>query len=206
MNEPNDILIYPRGTLRTSCDHVNCDNDEFIQAYFKSHKTVIIELADRLRTTLDAVPFGVGLAANQIGWHEIPMAYIDPKDPKILAEPVFILFPRILEKEDPIEVNEGCLSLPGANESLIRYENVVVEFYDLDAKKTKVAVNGFLAQIFQHEIDHLNGICFVDHLSPMKQQMCQKKVAKKFRLKGPDTFQWNPSMIQRAPKKANSSE
>lgn len=196
MSNPRDILIYPRGTLKTSCDHINCQDPEFIQNFYITRKNEIIELADALRNTLEAVPFGVGLAANQIGWHEIPMAYLDPKDPKVLGEPLFILFPRILEKEDPQIVDEGCLSLPGAREKVQRFQDLTVEFYDLDAKKMTVAVQGFLAQIFQHEIDHLNGICFVDHLSPMKREMCCKKVYKKLHIKKPEQFQWNPSQLK----------
>lgn len=198
MSNPRDILIYPRLPLKSPCDNVGVTDEEFIQGFFKSHKDQIIELADALRTTLDAVPFGVGLAANQIGWHEIPMAYLDPRNKEILEEPLFILFPKVLEQEDPIEVSEGCLSLPGANERLTRYNDIVVEFYDLDAKKITVSVQGFLAQIFQHEIDHLNGICYVDHLSPMKRQMCCNKVQKKFRLKHIEDFKWNPAQIKKA--------
>ena len=114
----------------------------------KSDLPVGIDLQDTLRANRAGC---VGLAANMIGVKKniiiVNMGFID----------VVMFNPIITKKDTPYETEEGCLSLDGVRKTT-RYENIVVEYYDMQWKKHTLKLSGWTAQICQHECDHLNGI------------------------------------------------
>lgn len=120
---------------------------------------------------------GVGLAAPQIGVSKrIIVLDVDPYDPS--CEPIALINPEIVERTGREDSEEGCLSVPDVRGEVKRSENVTVEALDLDGKKVRIEATDLLARAIQHEIDHLNGVLFVDHLGRLKQQLIKKQLRK----------------------------
>ncbi|TAK34750.1 MAG: peptide deformylase [Chloroflexota bacterium] len=119
-------------------------------------------VADMIET-MHAAP-GVGLAAPQVG---VPLRLIVVEPPD---EPLIVLVnPEIVRASKEYEVEEGCLSVPGYVGTLRRFQQVVVKGRDLAGKEVRIKADDFLAEVFQHEIDHVNGILYIDRLdSPDK--------------------------------------
>ncbi len=122
---------------------------------------------------------GIGLAANQIG---ITKRVFTMGSNNIEGFPFpFAAFnPRIVSagaEEDLAE--EGCLSYPDLWLKVKRPANIVVEYQDSDSNTHTVEMSGLIARCFQHELDHLNGVCFVDKVSPMRLQLAMKKLRKR---------------------------
>ncbi len=115
------------------------------------------ELAKNMLETLYDAP-GVGLAAPQVGVSE-RLIVIDIGD-----GPIMVVNPQIISREGENKDVEGCLSIPGRNEYITRAQKVVVTGIDLTGRKIKKEASGLLARAFQHEIDHLDGILFIDYL------------------------------------------
>jgi peptide deformylase len=120
---------------------------------------VIERLADDLMDTL-VESAGVGLAANQIGSLKRMIALRMPEN----DEPTIYINPKIMHKEGTREVQEGCLSFPDYYGTVNRSMWVKVTSLDRKSKVMRLRADGLLAQAFEHEIDHLNGILFIDHL------------------------------------------
>jgi peptide deformylase len=119
---------------------------------------------------------GIGLAANQIG---VSLRIISielglEKEPL----PLILINPEIVEVASEEIAEEGCLSLPGFYETVKRARQVSVKAITLEGKEFSMECEGLLARAFQHEIDHLNGILLVDHLSPIKRQLFRKEYTK----------------------------
>ena len=133
-------------------------------------------MADMLDTMYTAN--GVGLAAIQVG---VPKAVavidIHPKGEK--SKPLYFINPIIVWKSpEKIEHHEGCLSVPEIWDDLDRHARVKVEYMDEHGKKQELEADGLMAIALQHEIDHLNGKLFLDHLSKLKRNMALRKAAK----------------------------
>ena len=118
---------------------------------------------------------GIGLAATQVNVQKrlVVMDLSEQRD-----EPLILINPEILSSEGTEEMQEGCLSVPGFYEKVIRAERINYHFLDLDGRHLEGAADGLLAVCIQHEIDHLDGKLFIDYLSPLKRQMIQKKIKK----------------------------
>ncbi len=132
--------------------------------------------ADMLDTMYDAP--GIGLAAVQIGVAKrvvtIDLAKEgEPKAPMVLINPEVTW-----TSEETKPWNEGCLSIPEYYEDVERPDKIRVRFMDLDGKQQEIEADDLLAVCIQHEIDHLNGVLFIDHLSKLKRDRCVKKFAK----------------------------
>ncbi|UCG86024.1 MAG: peptide deformylase [Gemmatimonadota bacterium] len=113
---------------------------------------------------------GVGLAANQVGIAR-RVAVVEVSD-----EPSVVLIdPMIVEREGKVRGEEGCLSIPDIFGDVDRAERVVVETTTLEGERIRVEASDLRARVIQHEIDHLDGVLFIDHLSPMKRRMLMKK-------------------------------
>jgi len=113
---------------------------------------------------------GVGLAAEQIGRTEAVCVIDVPKEQSCgVVMPMALINPRILDMEGEQVGQEGCLSFPGIHINVKRAERVLVEFMDLEGHVQKVDANGLLSRAIQHEIDHLNGVLLVDHMSPVQK-------------------------------------
>ncbi len=128
----------------------------------------IQRLADNMADTMDYC-HGVGLAAPQVG---VSLRLIVIRLPG--EHPVFLVNPEITEIEGEQEVTEGCLSIPGYYGELLRHAEVRVRGKDLSGNSVKIKADGLLAEALEHEIDHLNGILYIDHLSsPEKMHQVQ---------------------------------
>jgi peptide deformylase len=131
---------------------------------------------DMLETMYDAP--GIGLAAIQVG---VPkrLLVIDIAEEGEPQAPQLFVNPEILWQSDEIiTYNEGCLSLPEHYADLERPAEVKVRYLDRDGKAQEIHATGLLATCLQHEIDHLEGILFVDHISSVKRQMILRKLQK----------------------------
>ena len=113
---------------------------------------------------------GLGLAANQIGVARQVAVVIHANEP-----PLFLINPVIIEKEGKIRDEEGCLSVPEIFASVERPERVIVETTTLEGTRERVEATEIKARAIMHEIDHLNGVVFIDHLSPLKRRMLLTK-------------------------------
>lgn len=119
---------------------------------------------------------GVGLAANQIG--VLKQIFVASADQVKGQEMVFIN-PQIVKTEGEIKEFEGCLSIPEFYEPVKRAKKVWMRAMTLDGKMVEAVGEGLVSRIFQHEVDHLNGILFVDRLGPIKRRTARKKLVKK---------------------------
>lgn len=133
-------------------------------------------VADMFETMYDAP--GIGLAAIQIGVPQrvitLDLAKKDaPREPRVLINPEILS-----TSEECVSYEEGCLSIPEYYEEVERPAKVKIKFLDLDGKEQELDAEGLLATCVQHEIDHVNGILFIDHLSKLKRDRVTKKFAK----------------------------
>ena len=142
----------------------------------------ITRLADDMLETMYDAP-GIGLAAIQIG---VPrrMLVIDISREDEDRNPVVFINPEILKVSDDVSAyEEGCLSIPDYYAEVERPASLTVGYIDRDGKKQTVEADGLLATCLQHEMDHLNGVLFIDHISRLKRDMVIKKFTKAARAK-----------------------
>ncbi len=138
-------------------------------------------LDDMLETMYDAP--GIGLSAVQVGVPKCLITVDVSRDDEDNA-PLFLVNPEIVEYSDEIETyNEGCLSLPEQFADLPRPEAITVNYLDYDGASQQLKANGLLSRCIQHEMDHLKGRLFVDHLSAVKRSMILRKLEKARRQK-----------------------
>ena len=122
------------------------------------------------------VAHGLGLAANQIGV-SLRIITLETGSEKE-SSPLVLINPRIIRLEGEEVGEEGCLSIPGFYDTVKRAKKAVVEGRALDDKEFAIECNDMLARAVQHEVDHLNGILFIDHLSPVKKQLFKREYGK----------------------------
>lgn len=160
-----EILKYPDPRLKRLAVPVR----EFDQ---KLHS-----LLDAMAETMYAAD-GIGLAAPQVG-ESIRLFVIDlgPGENRKAKLHEFIN-PVLKEGEGSIAFEEGCLSVPGVSEEVNRKEKITVSYQDRNGKKLEMVAEGLLAVAIQHENDHLDGVLFVDKLSPLKRRLLKKKLQK----------------------------
>ena len=138
-------------------------------------------MEDMFETMYDAP--GIGLAAIQVG---VPLraVTVDVSKREDQQEPLALLNPEITWRSDELRLmEEGCLSIPDYYEAVERPDKVRVKYRDLDFKEHEIEAEGILATCLQHEIDHLNGVLFIDHLSKLKRDRVMKKFIKQARLR-----------------------
>ena len=159
------VFIYPEKILREKAtDILNIDSN-------------IKKLAEDMLDTMYKAP-GIGLASNQIG---IPLriVVIDiGHDDERGKNPFVLINPVVVEREGEIEWEEGCLSVPDMNAVVKRSNRVIVKAYDLNEHEVSIEGEELLAVVLQHEIDHLDGILYFDHLSKIKKKFFIKKYKK----------------------------
>ncbi|MFQ6045567.1 MAG: peptide deformylase [Gemmatimonadales bacterium] len=113
---------------------------------------------------------GIGLAANQVGvTRRVAVVQVGENDPIVLIDPV------IIEREGTVRDEEGCLSIPEIFADVERAARIVVETTSLDNERRRIEATDLTSRAIQHEIDHLDGVLFLDHLSPLKRRMLLKK-------------------------------
>jgi peptide deformylase len=134
------------------------------------------DLAKKMVKTMHSAP-GVGLAAPQVS-QSIQLITVDISVGENESDLIVLANPEILEKEGETVIEEGCLSVPGINEKVSRPYRVVIKGIDLDGKEKIIEAEDLLARIFCHEVDHINGKLFIEHLSPLKKSLIRKKLQK----------------------------
>ena len=132
------------------------------------------EFASNMLETMYEAP-GIGLAATQVDEH-IQLVVIDISEEK--DQPLCLINPKIIYKEGVQTHEEGCLSVPGIYAKVKRASMVEVKYFNEEGEEKKMQADELLAVCIQHEIDHLKGIVFLDHLSPLKRKMAMKKLEK----------------------------
>jgi peptide deformylase len=125
--------------------------------------------------------FGVGLAAPQVGV-SLKLCVVDV-DPKHRSQ-LILINPEIISGEDKLFSKEGCLSLPGFFESIGRFDKIFIKYADLRGEKHEIKVEGLVAKVVQHEVDHLNAKLFIDYLPKWKRKCIERKIKKKKKLGG----------------------
>jgi peptide deformylase len=134
-------------------------------------------IEDMLETMYDAD--GVGLAAPQIGI-SLNVVVIDVAQKENKNDPQAFINPKIVwASDETAKFEEGCLSVPDIWEEVTRSTAIRIEYMDRDGKQQTLEADGFLADCLQHELDHLNGTLFIDHLSRLKRSMALRKLEKK---------------------------
>ncbi|ANQ67036.1 peptide deformylase [Candidatus Pseudothioglobus singularis] len=157
-----EILKYPDKRLRTVAKPVENVNSEIKK-----------QVKDMFETMYDAP--GIGLAATQVNFHQ-RLIVVDVSEE--CNEPICLINPEIIEKNGEIEWEEGCLSVPNYYESVKRANEIKVSALNELGQSFEIEASEMLAVCIQHEMDHLNGILFVDHLSKLKQKRLKKKAEK----------------------------
>ena len=135
-----------------------------------------IKLVQDMVETMYKAP-GVGLAANQVGVGK-RIIVTDPSAGEKKNQLITIVNPRIVVAEGEQFEDEGCLSVPGFSASVVRPKTVIIAGVDLNGKDITVEGTDLLARAFCHEMDHLNGVFFLDHLSFIKRDMIKRKIRK----------------------------
>ena len=157
-----EILTYPNSALKKVCVAVDEIDDK------------LRTLADDMLQTMYNAP-GIGLAAPQVG-RGMRLVVMDvPLTEDKRTGPLVLINPRIVEREGNIAIEEGCLSLPSLNHEVDRSARVVVEALDRQGEPLRLEAEGLLAICLQHELEHLDGKLFIDHLSPLKRALYKKR-------------------------------
>ena len=134
-------------------------------------------LLDDMLETMYAAP-GIGLAAVQVGVLK-RLIVIDVSKDQEKKDPLFLINPEIIHRSKQTSVHEeGCLSLPGHFAEIERPAECQIKFIDYNGKEKELNAKGLLATCIQHEVDHLNGVLFIDYLSKLKKDMIVKKLTK----------------------------
>jgi len=159
------ILTYPDKFLSEPTKPVE-NIDEKIQNLIKDMSSIMYQAP------------GIGLAAIQVGINKSLLIYdVSPRDEKRSLQ--VLINPRIIESEGTtISEDEGCLSVPDFRANVKRAASVLVEGFDNKEKLLRLEAEGLLAVVLQHEIDHLNGILFIDRISSLKRGMYKRSVKK----------------------------
>ena len=159
------ILTEPDPILRKKCEPL-----EKVDSDTK-------KLMDDMLETMYAAP-GIGLAAVQVGILK-RLVVIDISKGEEKKKPLFLINPQIIHKSEKTSVyEEGCLSLPGQFAEIERPAKCTIKYIDYNGKEKDLKADGLLATCIQHEVDHLNGILFIDYLSKLKKDMIIKKLVK----------------------------
>ena len=152
-----------------------------VETFDGALKTLVADMFE----TMYAAP-GIGLAAVQVG-EPIRLLVIDLQEPEnaddpespVVKQPRVFINPEILWHSDTeVPYTEGCLSVPEQYAEVMRPDRIRAKWQDVEGKSYEVDIDGLLAVCLQHEMDHLEGILFIDHLSRLKRDMVLKKLAK----------------------------
>jgi len=167
------ILLVPDPILKAKCRPVGPQDNDAVRA-----------LLPRLFATMYQAP-GIGLAAPQIG-QKLRFIVVDVQ-PNEVRQPIALINPEIIARTTELATREeGCLSLPGQFAEVTRPARVKVRYLDASGARKEIEAEGLLSACLQHEIDHLDGVLFVDHLSALKRNIMLRRLAKELRQKRDD--------------------
>ena len=158
------IRVYPDPVLRIRCSKV------------ESFDAELRRLASDMIETMHAAP-GVGLAAPQVGVEQC-LAVVDVSVGKDRSALKVLINPQVVEERGREVDSEGCLSIPGINEKVARPKSLRVLAQDLEGEEVEIEAEDFEARAICHEIDHLNGVLFVDHLRGLRRDRVKRQLKK----------------------------
>jgi len=161
MTTPYDVRVFGDPVLRKVAEEV-ADID-----------AKLVQLCDDMLETMYAEP-GLGLAAPQVGVGKRFFVYDVGEGPEVLVNPV------VRETRDEWLFEEGCLSVPGLSWEIVRPKEVHITGYDINGKEVSIEADELLARLFQHEMDHLNGVLLVDHLEGATRKAAMKTLRETF--------------------------
>jgi len=160
-----EILLYGNPALTLKAEEI-CNIDEGL-----------CRLAENMVYTMHAAP-GIGLAAPQVN-RSLRIITVDLSVGERTSDIVILANPEILSSEGEDILEEGCLSVPDVHDKVARPAHVAVKGIDIRGKERIIEASGLLARVLCHEVDHLDGILFIDYLSPLKKDIIRKKFKKK---------------------------
>jgi peptide deformylase len=158
------IRIYPDPVLRVKCREVTVFDDR------------LRKLAADMVETMHAAP-GIGLAAPQVGVEQ-RLAVLDLSVGEDPEQVLILVNPEIVHREGAVTDVEGCLSLPGLTDKVDRPTAVRVQALNLNGEPIELSADGWLARALCHEIDHLDGVLFVDHLRGLRRERAKRQLKK----------------------------
>jgi len=162
------IITFPNPILKKQATEVEAITPE------------VLALLSSMAETMYAAP-GIGLAANQIG-HLIRVIVIDVDDPEDTEVENYgllkLINPEIISYSGRIDSEEGCLSIPEVRETIQRHDIVTVQAMNELGDEIEITANGMMSRCLQHEIDHLNGVLFIDHLTTLRREFVRKQIQK----------------------------
>jgi len=156
------VIKYGNPILRMKAEKIE-EVDESIQQ-------LVAEMIDIM-----CIEEGIGLAAPQVA-RSLSLLVIDESLISEDGKATAYLNPKILESEGESIMEEGCLSLPGIREDVKRPEKITLRYMDIEGQTFEKKIDGLLARVLQHEIDHLNGVLFIDRISSLKKQLLRKRL------------------------------
>ncbi|MEX1054958.1 MAG: peptide deformylase [Rhodothermales bacterium] len=165
------IRVYGDPILREVTEDVTSDSPE------------LQELIDNMLETMRAAE-GIGLAAPQIGRHErifvvdlTPTCDTPEELTQLPAQPMVFINPAIVwESESESEFEEGCLSIPEIRDIVVRPDRIRMTYLDREFRSREIEVGEMLARVFQHEYDHLEGVLFIDHITPFRRRLLRRRL------------------------------
>ena len=150
MAEPLPVVLYPDPRLKRPTTAVEAVDD------------AVRATAERMIVTMHRAG-GVGIAAPQVGWDRRVCIVSGTGDP---GDEIVLINPRIVAREGSVQMEEGCLSFPGLAAVVTRAARVTVEYLDLEGKPRRLEAANLLGRCILHEVDHLDGVLFLTHLTP----------------------------------------
>jgi peptide deformylase len=160
------IYLYDHAVLRRKAKIVK-KTDEAVR-----------QLAEDMLETMHRAN-GIGLAANQVGeTRRVIVVDVSEMEESRATPPVAMINPEVLREDGRQLMEEGCLSIPELREEVERPEHIVVRYHDLDFTLREVEASGLFGRVILHEIDHLNGVLFIDHLSAVRRKLLRGKLNK----------------------------
>ena len=160
------IYTYGTSVLRKKAQRVNHVSDEIIK--------LVMEMYETMHNSS-----GIGLAANQVGsLHRVIVIDLSAMDEMKDFKPLTLINPEIISQGGKWVMEEGCLSIPDVRDEVERAETVRLGFKDTNFQNVELETSGLLGRVILHEIDHLNGVLFIDHLSAEKKKLHSEELKK----------------------------
>ncbi len=160
-----NIVLYPDPVLRKETEPITVFDDS------------LKKLAEDMAETMYEAP-GIGLAAPQVG-ESVKLIVVDTSKDREQKKSYLVMANPVITSHEGSQVDEeGCLSVPELTSKVRRYKKITVTYQDLAGKQVELTTEDRFAVVLQHEIDHINGILFLDHLSSLKRNLYKKKVKK----------------------------
>ena len=160
------IYVYDQSVLRKKAKQVRSADDD------------LRRLGENMMETMHQAN-GIGLAANQVGsLQRIIVVDVSGMEGTAEIPPLALVNPEILHQEGSWVMEEGCLSIPGLREEVERPETIRVRYRDLEFREREIEASGILSRVILHEMDHLDGVLFIDHLNAVKRKLLRGRLNK----------------------------